>query len=322
MIKQCSQCTSDAFTTIFVNHDYISGQDFDIVKCNQCHLIRTLIPENIDLASYYAQEYYGNENHRFNPVMEAAIVAFRKRRRSLIQRLHPKAGTALDVGCGRGLMLDLLRTAGWQVQGVEYSAQAAVYATQHLKLPVKIAQHLADCHFSDQQFDVVTFWHVFEHVTDPVATLKEIYRVLKPGGIAIIEVPNQDSWQAKMSQGAWFHLDAPRHLYHFSKPTLEKMAEENRFTLIQSSTWSMEMGPYGMIQSILNRLLGRQNVLYTLLKNRSARKPGQHKKVFWDVLTHMILLGPVVLIGVPLELLAGLMGRGGVIRLAIKKPTT
>lgn len=320
MTKKCSQCHSESYATLFVNHDYISGQSFDIVKCDQCQLLRTLISQNIALADHYPQEYYGKNNRRFHPWMEAAIRFFRKRRQVLIQKLHPEPGKILDVGCGRGLMLDLLRKNGWEVQGIEHSAEAAIYAQNHLKLPVRIVEQLGDCHFADEQFDVVTLWHVFEHLSDPAATLQEIDRILKPGGVAVIEFPNQSSWQSKISKGAWFHLDAPRHLYHFDKETLMRMAGENRLTLLQSSTCSLEFGPYGMMQSILNRLLGRQNVLYTLLKNGSARNPENQKRFFRDIFIHLLLLGPVVLLSFSLEWLASLIGKGGIIQLVLKKP--
>jgi len=114
------------------------------------------------------------------------------------------------------------RYGNWQVFGVEPNQWAARYAREQLKLDI-FHGHLLEANLADNQFDVVTLWDVLEHLHDPRQTLTEIWRILKPGGFLICSVPNLDSIDAKLFGRFWIGLDAPRHLYVYSRCTLSAM---------------------------------------------------------------------------------------------------
>ena len=141
---------------------------------------------------------------------------------------RPPAGTghALDVGCGDGKYLAWLRDVwGWQVHGVELSAAATRFAREALKLDIQIGT-LADIGFPNDHFDLVTMWDVLEHTPSPSKELREIIRVLEPGGTFRLVVPNIESWPARVFRGAWAPLALPEHLYHFSQRTLRAYLEQ------------------------------------------------------------------------------------------------
>ena len=190
----------------------MSGEAFPILRCDACGLVRTdFDPTRRDLSAYYDAAYYGDTGKRFPAPVEWAVGMFRHRRVQAVVKHQVGPGRILDIGCGRGLMLADFLARGWDVVGTEFSAELAQAVTNRFGIPV----HMQDYGFAADSFDVVTLWHSLEHLANPVDTLREVHRILKPGGLAVLEVPNLASWQAKLGGGRWFHLDAPRHLVHF-----------------------------------------------------------------------------------------------------------
>jgi len=289
--------------------DFLTGDPFEIAVCARCGLGRTE-PSPADLSSYYPSGYYGSGGIRFKPFVEAAIRVFRGARVAAVSRAHPAPGAVLDVGCGRGLMLAELARRDWQAVGVEISEAASRHAREELGLDVRIGE-LADCHFPAASFDVVTLFHVLEHLRDPEAALTEARRVTAPEGRLLVEVPNFGSLQARLAGGRWFHLDAPRHVFHFTRGSLLRALEAAGFQPLQVATHSFEFGYYGMLQSLLNLATRRQNALYEILKNRSARSPGSYGR---DGAATLALLLPAGIVSVPLEAGAAALGRGAVLR--------
>jgi 2-polyprenyl-3-methyl-5-hydroxy-6-metoxy-1,4-benzoquinol methylase len=250
---------------------------FRIRRCSNCELIYTvpsLPPEQI--LSYYPYAYYGRQNARFHPLFETLIVWFRRRRADILCRRR-QPGRILDIGCGRGHFLGLLRERGWETQGVELCEPAVQHARDVLGLNVSLGG-FDPVSFADDHFDVVMFWHVLEHLPKVRDALRGVARILRPGGILVIAVPNIASWQARLSRYHWFHLDLPRHYAHFSERWLTRELEELGFSIQDVNHFSLEQNPFGWIQSLLNRWIAPPNLLYDLLKNRSSRNL---EKPFW-----------------------------------------
>jgi SAM-dependent methyltransferase len=289
--------------------DHITGERFEIVICSRCGLGRT-DPAPADLLRYYPTGYYGSGGIRFNPLVEAAIRTSRGARVRLLTRAHPAPGAILDVGCGRGLMLAELRSRRWRTVGVEMSEAASHHAREVLGLDVRVGD-LAGCRFDEASFDVVTLFHVLEHLPDPDGSLAEARRVIKPEGRLVVEVPNFGSLQANLGGGRGFHVDAPRHLSHFTRAALLQSLRRAGFEPISVATHSFEFGYYGMLQSLLNLATRRPNALYEMLKNRTARPPGS---LGGDVAATIALLLPAGIVSVPMEAGAAALGRGAVLR--------
>ncbi len=139
---------------------------------------------------------------------------------------HPGA-RALDVGCGPGFYVRALRQLGWQAFGLD------IFPAFPSLTPTALQ---ADAHFLPfpaSKFRLVTCWHVLEHVRDPLTCLQEARRVLQKGGRILVEVPNMDSWQSHLLGHRWLHWDLERHMWHFTKPTLQRLLQQAGFQQIK-----------------------------------------------------------------------------------------
>lgn len=271
-------------------------------------------PSESEIPHYYPTSYYGR-GRRFARVVEWLLDRLYSFRVAYTERKR-EPGKVLDVGCGRGLLLNKLREHGWETFGTELSEEAADYARNALHLPVT-TQELEDANFGDAEFDLVVLWHVLEHVRAPRAMLQEVSRILKPGGLLLIAVPNFGSWEARMSDKGWFHLDVPRHLTHFTPATLEGALGEAGLRISSKNFFSTEYDFFSFVQSVQNRLGFRHNLLYNILRTRSAKVLRAEGKTPHTSLAEVAL---VLLTALPLAVLsllyaplAALLGRGATI---------
>lgn len=317
-MQSCPHPAADA-ETLFPAFDYISGETFQVARCRRCAQVVTL-PVPADIGRYYPSGYYGDkQGRRFPAVMEwlqEKLYAWRSGQ--VLRRLKQKNARVLDIGCGRGLLLRAFQQNGCAVTGTEFSDSACRFAREVLKLPVRVGV-LEQLKFPDRSFDVVVMWHVLEHLSDPRPTLAEVSRILRPGGLFLVAVPNFGSPEARLTKAGWFHLDCPRHLSHHTSASLAKILEEAGLTPAWVSSLAPEYDNFSFMQSLLNWLGVRPNLLYNWLRGQSAKVIDGKRNTGSIIAT--VLLTPVLgVISVPATLLLALFGRGATLTItAIKQ---
>jgi 2-polyprenyl-3-methyl-5-hydroxy-6-metoxy-1,4-benzoquinol methylase len=240
---------------------------FDVVRCPACGLLRLReFPGSQELLSYYQENYYREEDaSRFPGPLESLSRAFRRRRADRLRRwIGAPPARVLDVGCGRAIFLATMKQWGFDVDGTQLSRTAASYARSHFGVDI-FEGELTEAPYPRASFDLVTMWHVLEHTTDPGRYLDRVHELLKPGGRFLVEVPNAACSTARWGRGGWLHWDIPRHLYHFTPQSLERMLAERGFRIAKRSFFSLEYGPFGAVQTLLNCLSGERNYLFESL---------------------------------------------------------
>lgn len=267
---KCVLCSGEieARTYIRANSE---GLPFSYLRCQGCGLVfLSPRPDEKEILKFYAQDYYGEGPQKFRSWLEVPRLFWAWNRMRRVKRFFPRPGKALDIGCGQGTFLQLLKAEGWECHGTELTVDSASRAS-HLGISVSVGD-IDENQFPRHSLDLITMWHVLEHLADPLKTLGVIRRLLKKGGILAISTPNIDSLQAQIARGQWFHLDPPRHLYLYSPRILEKMMGLLGFRLMGINHFSLEQNPYGWLQSFLNLMGFPENSLYMVLKNTSILK--------------------------------------------------
>jgi 2-polyprenyl-3-methyl-5-hydroxy-6-metoxy-1,4-benzoquinol methylase len=259
----------------------IEGLASRVVVCSGCGLGRLHpLPGPAEVRGFYPDEYYGEPGSKFQPLIERLVRWIGSRHIGFLSSGLPAGARVLDVGCGRGVILGALADRGFEVHGVEISAEAARGADPRAE--IRIAEHLRDAGYAAGSFDEVVVWHVLEHLQDPRGTLEEARRMLRPGGRLVVAVPNFSSLQARWSGAGWFHLDLPRHLYHFPLGALHRLLGDTGFEVTSTHHFSLRQNPFGWIQSMLNRLPGLpRNGLYEMLQRRPTDFSGNVRLRLW-----------------------------------------
>jgi SAM-dependent methyltransferase len=296
---------ADRQKILFPARDYITGDLFRIERCSCCGLVRTLPrPAPADSERYYPAGYYG-EGKRYPALLQLFLDAlYARRARRLQLATGGRPGHVLDIGCGPGWLLAQLRDRGWRTTGTELNDEGARFARGTLHLDVRSGER-ATATLPDGSVDLIILWHVLEHVERPADLLAEISRLLRPGGLLLVAVPNFGSPEARWARAAWFHLDVPRHLTHFDPPTLRRLLDAAHLRVVSASYYTPEYDFFSAVQTALNVLGIRQNLLYNMLRAGGSRllAGGEFKRHRRGILATILLtppLGALSLIWVPL----------------------
>ncbi|PKA82933.1 methyltransferase family protein [Ulvibacter sp. MAR_2010_11] len=204
----------------------VSGESFDLVfDAEQEMLVTFPTPKSEDLSKYYESDAYISHTDSDSGMLASIYQWVKKyslsKKLKLITSLQKGAGSLLDIGAGTGDFLKLAKVHNWEVSGVEPNPGARALAKEKR---IELEWSIDDC--SGKQFDVVTLWHVLEHMPDLETTLKKIEALVKPGGHLIIAVPNYNSFDAKYYKEFWAAFDVPRHLWHFSRNSMKQLFSE------------------------------------------------------------------------------------------------
>jgi len=291
-------------------------QQHQYFKCLSCGAIfLDHVPEFKD---YDESGFYQRKSVLFSSVIKRLMDFFHQRRYAYIKSNHKKdsAGRLLDIGCGKGNFLNVARQDGWSVCGIEPTKRSAEYARNEHGIEV-IETGLHESNIAADSYDVVTMWHVLEHLSDPRSALNEVRRVLVKGGILIIAVPNIASMQANFGGGTWFHLDPPRHVIHFSPEFIYSLLSQSGFQVEKVHHFSAEYNIIGWFQTIQNRIIKWPNFTFNLLKRNSKALPRQLDFVIGCTCSLILLiLFPIIVV---VCLFEAVLGKGGTITLVAKK---
>ena len=277
-IKSCNLCGSSKFKFLFFSKDRmfnIPGQ-FTVKKCIECSLVFLDPQPSQDVLKkhYPSKKYYSYHRskkkglfefvreylveHSYSPNVFSIFVS------SFIQSVpaipfYVKNGKLLDIGCGDGDTLTLLKKLGWKTYGLDIDAKA-VEAAKQRKLNVKMGTFRELSSYPDNYFDVIRMYHVIEHIDDPSLCLSLISKKLKREGELLIGTPNVKSIIAGLFKAYWYNLDTPRHLFLFSPSILAKLLGKNNFQVNKVEFCSVG-GIAGSLQYALRDLINTKTEL-------------------------------------------------------------
>ncbi|MCX6244540.1 MAG: methyltransferase domain-containing protein [Bacteroidetes bacterium] len=234
ILSACPVCGKPDFTRFLNGRDYfLSGEEYTIVYCNHCGMkFLNPRPDATGIAKYYLSPDYVSHDAEQKSILNFVYRLVRNFTIGGKYRLIRKYSSGkflLDIGCGTGEFLRYCRQKGFDVKGIEPGEKPRTFARTEHQLDVAEESYLDG--LDHPSFDIVTMWHVLEHVHRLDERMKKIETILNPGGTLVIAVPNCDSWDAVHFGEFWAAYDLPRHLYHFSQSTMKLLAENHGFKI-------------------------------------------------------------------------------------------
>ncbi|MEY2595688.1 MAG: hypothetical protein RI965_960 [Bacteroidota bacterium] len=231
----CPVCNHDAAFAYLQVRDYtVSNKLFELVMCQSCGFLYTNNPpDKNQIGAYYQSDAYishtDSKKGIFNNVYQSVRNFSIRQKLNLVKKYSQRSnGNILDYGCGTGSFLHFMKLNGWHVTGIEPDASAQKKASELISQQVFNPDHLKS--LESNHFDVVTLWHVLEHVHDLQSTVADLKRILKKNSMLIIAVPNHLSWDAKHYKEHWAAYDVPRHLYHFNPDSMHQLLLRHGFS--------------------------------------------------------------------------------------------
>ena len=208
----------------------LTAEGYRFFHCHRCDLVYRSFQNRQNRDILYSNQYYRQGSKLKRKIEKFLTKLVNYRRKQLIEKWQNK-GKILDLGCGLGQFLNQMNSRNWQKIGIEPS-QAAYQQIAKLNFTI-YQKELADIDLLKNSLDVITAWHVLEHLSNPKITLSEIHRILKKDGFLFFSTPNTDSFGFEKGREKWFHLDASRHLFLFNAKSLKKILNQTGFRIIK-----------------------------------------------------------------------------------------
>ena len=216
---------------------YASGEQFDLYTCEDCGFTFTQgVPVEAEICRYYETPDYISHSDTKKGVMNSVYhwvrgYMLKRKARLVAHEAHRKTGRLLDIGTGTGYFADTMKRGGWQVEAIEKNAHARAFAKEHFGLEVKPDTALKE--FEPDSFDVITLWHVMEHLEPLNEVWETLNSLLTEKGVLIVAVPNCSSYDARKYGAYWAAYDVPRHLWHFTPGTIQQLGSKHGFILAE-----------------------------------------------------------------------------------------
>ena len=204
----------------------VSNESYEVMYNKQYDMLVTS-PVPLNLENYYLSDSYishtDSKKTIFDNIYQLVKNHTLNQKLKLINSFNTSEKTILDVGAGTGDFLKTCKKNNWIVSGVEPSEKARNFA---IKKDIYLKEDISK--YEGIQYDVISLWHVLEHIPNLIEYINQLKKLLKPNGVLIIAVPNYKSYDAKHYKEFWAAYDVPRHLWHFSKTSITKL-----FSLIE-----------------------------------------------------------------------------------------
>ncbi|MDD3739099.1 MAG: class I SAM-dependent methyltransferase [Lentimicrobiaceae bacterium] len=237
-IEKCPICNNNKLSEWLKTKDYfLTDEEFVITQCESCGFKFTNPqPEEENLYKYYETENYISHSQKNQSGIISKLYNFvkifnTKSKYKTIKKYIDK-GSLLDIGAGNGYFANYMKTKNWQVDGVEPNITARKYAQDNFLIELKDEDFLDET--EHKKYDVITMWHVLEHVSKLSERITQISRLIKNNGKIFIAVPNINSKDAEFYKKYWAGLDTPRHLWHFSEKDIKNLLQNTDLQLIKT----------------------------------------------------------------------------------------
>ena len=236
--EECPACKSSHIQPCLETKDFtISRETFVIWHCNSCSLRFTQnVPTADAIGRYYQSNNYISHSDTKKGIINRLYHSVRNitlnQKRKLVQRATGlKTGSLLDIGAGTGAFANAMKQANWNITALEPDETARSNAKKNYDLNLRLSEELF--YQKPESFDVITLWHVLEHVHELHLYLQAFQTILKKNGVLIIAVPNYTSFDADYYKEYWAAYDVPRHLYHFSPQSMKLLMQQFMFVVTE-----------------------------------------------------------------------------------------
>ena len=261
----------------------VSGKYFEVMMHQEYEMLVTSpVPKNLE--NYYKSETYISHTDSKKTFFDKSYQVVKnhtlKQKLILLNSFKSSSKSVLDFGAGTGDFLKICKNNNWQVLGIEPNAEARENA---VKKGVHLKENLLDV--TNQKFDVITLWHVLEHVENLKSTIKVLKSLLQPEGRIVVAVPNYKSYDAAFYKEHWAAYDVPRHLWHFSQKAIRKLFLEAE--MIVEETLPMKFDSYYVSLLSEKYKTGNSNPIKAFyrgfLSNRSAKSTTEYSSLIYVI---------------------------------------
>ncbi len=285
-IKNCPLCSGNVFALYLDTKDYFYTQElFSLVQCEQCSFVFTNPVPAIPNKYYETPDYlsHNTENVGIYGRLYSIIRKINIKRKFRLVTTYCSSGNILDIGCGTGELLRFFASNGWVVTGIEPNVAARKFAKNKYSICVFSENELAK--FESGTFDIISMWHVLEHVSDLHKSLAQIKRLLKDDGTLFISLPNFSSPESKTYVNYWSALDVPRHLYHFTQNTFVQLISKYNMKLIHAEPMKFDAYYVSLLSEkyLKNPLYFFSAIYNGYLSNLNAKKLNNYSSMIFVV---------------------------------------
>lgn len=236
--KACPICGQQDIKQKYKLQDYtVSKEFYDIVSCQSCGFMFTQdAPDASSIGPYYKSEDYVSHSNTqkglfFKIYHHVREYMLKQKRKAIVKNSSRSGGQKiLDIGTGRGYFLNHMQQHGYDCIGIEQDPDVRQLASQDFGLNIFSPEKLYQ--LEGQQFDVITLWHVLEHVHDLRGYLEKIKQLLKPEGLLVIALPNPVCKDESIYREQWAGWDAPIHLWHFTPDNIKNLLSQYQFKMV------------------------------------------------------------------------------------------